>query len=102
MATKLMIQNLPCDVTEDALEEVFSQIGEVESVKIESELFTRKSKCVGFIEMALDVDAYRAVHCFNGATFKDRRILLKESKPLYERAKDALAHQVSELTRHAE
>jgi len=102
MATKIRVDNLSCDITEDTLKDVFSQVGSVESVKIQADRLTWHPKCSGFVEMSLDVDAYRAVNCFNGATFNDKKIELTEDKPLYERAKDVFLHQVHTLTLQAE
>jgi RNA recognition motif-containing protein len=97
VASKIYIDNLPADITEERLKDTFAQIGEVETVKLKTDFITRRSKGRGIIEMALDVDAYRAVNCFNGATIKDRRIHLTEEMPLIERARTILSHQVQVL-----
>jgi len=92
MATTIFVENLPSDITEDKLEDVFAQVGTVQSVKIRPELltlFTDHPKEYGVVEMALGVDAYRAINCFEGATLKDRKIHVKEAYPLLERAKTA-------------
>ncbi len=97
MAPKIYVENLPFDITEDRLKDIFAQIGDVESVKLQTDLITHRPKGSGYVEMSLDVDAYRAVNCFNGATLKDKKIYLKEARPFYERAKDALRQRVSML-----
>ncbi|HTF99675.1 MAG TPA: RNA-binding protein [Nitrospirota bacterium] len=103
MATKIRVENLPCDITEDVLENVFSQVGSVESVRIQPELLSFSAKkCFGYVEMSLDVDAYRAVHCFNNATLHNRKIHIIEDKPLYERAKNVVLQQMHVLARQAE
>ncbi len=99
MAIKILVENLPPDVTEDRLMDVFSQVGAVESVKIQMDLLTHRPKGSGYIEMSLDVDAYRAVNCFNGATFKNRKIYVRVAKPFYERAVQVLWQRLSEVTR---
>jgi RNA recognition motif-containing protein len=98
MAIKILIENLPSDITEDSLRDVFSQIGFVESVKIQTDLLTHRPKGSGYVEMSLDVDADRAVNCFNGATFKDRKIYVQVAKPFYERAVQVLRERLSEMT----
>ena len=98
MAIKVFIENLPSDITEDSLMDVFSQIGSVESVKIQVDLLTHRPKGSGYVEMSLDVDAYRAVNCFNGATFKDRKIYVQVAIPFYERAMQVLWQRLSEVT----
>jgi RNA recognition motif-containing protein len=96
MATKIHIENLPCDISEERLRDIFAQIGSVESVKLETDLITRRPKCAGYVEMSLDVDAFRAVNCFNGATFKDRKIHVEEAKPFYEWAKEVLMNRFAD------
>ena len=90
MVTKVRIENLPSDITEERLKDIFSQIGDVQSVTIKTDLLTGRPKGYGFVEMSLDVDAYRAVNILDGTTFKDKRIHLKEEKPLIEKAKKIL------------
>jgi RNA recognition motif-containing protein len=97
VASKIYVENLPADVTEERLKDTFAQIGEVEAVRLKTDLLTRRSKGSAFIEMALDIDAYRAINCFDGATIKDRKIHVSEDKPLFERAKAILAHKVQAL-----
>ncbi len=100
MATKIYIENLPKDVTEDRLKDFFAQIGEVQAVEILMDLL-RHPRGSGYIEMSLDVDAYRAVNCFNGATFKDRKIHVEEVKPFYEKAKELLMDRVHVLAQYS-
>jgi RNA recognition motif-containing protein len=95
MASKIYVDNLPIDMTEDRLKDVFAQIGEVQSVKITKDLLTLLTdhpKGHGIVEMTLEVDAYRAVNVFDGATFKDRKIHLEETKPLIDKAKSMFEH----------
>lgn len=96
MATKIYVENLPCDITEERLEDIFAQIGAVESVRLETDLITRRPKCAGYVAMSLDLDAFRAVNCFNGATFGNKKIHVEEIKPLYERAREILMSQFAD------
>jgi RNA recognition motif-containing protein len=79
MASKVYIGNLPQRITEDGLKDVFAQIGDVQEVKIVKDPATGRSKGFGFVEMALEVDAYRAVHILNGTTHAGKRIEVKEA-----------------------
>jgi len=89
---KISVENLPTDITEDRLKDVFSQIGEVQSVKLKTDLLTWQPNGQGIVDMALEVDAYRAINCFEGASFKDRKIHVAEAYPLLEKAKNAFEH----------
>ncbi len=84
---KLYVENLPADVTEQSLKDVFAQIGEVESVKIRAELLSMNANKYGIIDMTLELDAYRAISCFEGASFSNRNIHVREQYPLLEKAK---------------
>lgn len=95
MAMTIYVENLPSEISEDGLKDVFAQIGEVQSVKIKTDLLTvltRDPRDYGVVEMALEVDAYRAINCFDGATFKDRKIHVKEAWPLLEKARSMFEH----------
>jgi len=100
MTTKVYVENLPCDITEERLKDVFSQVGAVEAVRIQTDLLTLLNRCSGVVEMSLDLDAYRAVNCFNGATFKDRKIHVEEAKPFYEKAKGMVMDRVHLLAQY--
>ena len=89
---KISVENLPTDITEDSLEGVFAQLGEVQSVKIKTDLLTWRPNGRGIVDMTLEVDAYRAINCFEGATFKNRKIHVQEAYPLLEKAKNAFEH----------
>jgi|SRR5208283_2711261 len=87
MTKRIYVENLPTDITAEKLKNIFDQIGEVQSVRIKTDFLTIKPKCSGIVDMALEVDAYRAVNCFEGAAFKNGKIHLKEEDPLMEKAR---------------
>ncbi len=90
MSSGIYIENLPPDITEEGLRAMFAQLGDVQSVKIKTALFSHRPTGQGFVEMSLDLDAYRAINCFDGACIKEKRLRLKEVKPLALRAKEIL------------
>jgi cold-inducible RNA-binding protein len=94
VSRKIIVENLPSDITEESLNNIFSQIGAVESVRIKTDILSRRPKGSGYVEMCLDVDAFRAINCFNGASFKDKKIILKEARPLVEQARHILKHAI--------
>jgi ELAV like protein 2/3/4 len=89
---KISVENLPIDITEDRLKDVFGQIGEVQSVKLKTDLLTWQPNGQGIVDMSLEVDAYRAINCFEGASFKNGKIHVTETYPLLEKAKNAFEH----------
>ncbi len=85
MAKKLYIGGIPYSSTEDALREVFTKVGEVASVNIITDRVTGRSRGFGFVEMANDADADRAVETLNGTDFEGRSISVSEARPMSER-----------------
>jgi len=74
METNLYIGNLSFNTSEDELKELFSQAGEVKSVKIIRDYYSGKSRGFGFIEMGNQEEMQKAIELFNGHQLGDREI----------------------------
>ena len=85
MAKKLYVGNLSYNITEDSLRDVFSPLGEVQSVKIITDAATGRSKGFGFVEMANDEDADKAIATLNGTNVMDRALNVSEARPQADR-----------------
>ncbi len=85
MAKKLYVGNLAYQITEEALREVFAPKGEVLSAKIITDAATGRSKGFGFVEMATDEDADKAITELNGTSVQGRAINVSEARPQRER-----------------
>jgi RNA recognition motif-containing protein len=85
MAKKLYVGNLPYSATNDTLQEMFSEAGEVASAMVISDKFSGRSKGFGFVEMANDADADNAVSMFNGKDMEGRKIVVNEARPMEDR-----------------
>lgn len=81
MGAKLYVGNLPYSVTEEKLQEHFSQHGSVVSARIITDKFSGRSKGFGFVEMGSDEDAERATAALNGTDFEGRNIVVSEARP---------------------
>jgi len=81
MAKKIYTGNLSYKVDEEGLRELFSKIGEVQSVKIITDAGTGQSKGFGFVEMTSDEDADKAIASLHGSSFMDRTITVSEARP---------------------
>jgi RNA recognition motif-containing protein len=81
MGKKLYVGNLPFSTTDDSLAELFSQCGNVESVKIITDRETGRSKGFGFVEMSTDDEAQEAIKKLNGADCGGRSIKVNEARP---------------------
>lgn len=86
MAKKLYVGGIPYSTTEDELKAAFAEIGEVTSSAIIIDKMTGRSKGFGFIEMANDGDADKAISEMNGKDFQGRTLTVNEARPLEERA----------------
>ena len=81
MAKKLYVGNLSYNTHDEDLREAFSKIGEVLSVTLIVDQATGRSKGFGFVEMASDEDAEKAISTMNGTQFMDRTITVNEARP---------------------
>ena len=85
MAKKLYVGNLSYNTVEEDLREEFSKIGEVVSATLIIDQASGRSKGFGFVEMASDEAAAKAIATLNDTTFMDRTITVNEAKPKTDR-----------------
>ena len=72
--------NLPYNITEDELKELFSEFGEVSSVNIITDKISGQSKGFGFVEMAENSAADDAIKALNESSLKGRNIKVNQAK----------------------
>lgn len=81
MGKRLYVGSIPFSATEESLRELFTGIGEVESVKIITDADTGRSKGFGFIEMSSSEDAKKAIDQLNNTKFMERALVVNEARP---------------------
>ena len=81
MAKNLFIGSLPFSVTEDAVGQLFTQCGQVQSVTIIKDRYTGSSRGFGFVEMTTEEEAKQAIEKLNGYNLEGRNIIVKEALP---------------------
>jgi len=81
----MYVGNIPYNATEEDLRELFSEYGEIESLKIMKDNFTDRSKGFGFIEMVNEEDAKKATAALNGKDFKGKSLTVAEARPQQKR-----------------
>jgi RNA recognition motif-containing protein len=81
MPSKLYVGNLPYSVSNSDLEDLFSQVGQVQSATVITDKFSGQSKGFGFVEMASEEEAMKAIRQFNDTELKGRNIKVNEAKP---------------------
>jgi RNA recognition motif-containing protein len=87
MGSKVYVGNISFKATEDDIRELFSKVGEVESVKIITDAHTGQPKGFGFIEMSSEEDAKKAISTLNGQSFMERVLSVAEARPQQPREK---------------
>jgi RNA recognition motif-containing protein len=85
MESKLYVGNLPYDVTEDDLRGLFAQAGEVKEVALITDRATGRSKGFGFVEMATQADAEKAIQTLNNHDLGGRALKVSMARPREER-----------------
>ena len=81
MNKKLYVGNLSYDLSDDELKDHFSQAGDVTSANVIRYHDTGRSKGFGFVEMASEEEAQKAVEMFNGQELKGRKMVVSEARP---------------------
>jgi cold-inducible RNA-binding protein len=81
MGKKLYVGSISFNATEESLRDLFTSIGEVESVKIITDADTGRSKGFGFVEMSSAEDAKKAIDQLNGKNFMERALIVNEARP---------------------
>jgi RNA recognition motif-containing protein len=81
MNLKLYVGNLSFGASEDDLKKLFSEAGAVQSVKIVTDPYSGRSRGFGFVEMASNSDAEKAISLINGKTFMERALIVSEARP---------------------
>lgn len=87
MTKKLYVGNLSYQMTEEGLRDIFVPMGDVVSAKIITDAATGRSKGFGFVEMASDEDADKAIANLNGTTVMERPINVSEARPQTDRGR---------------
>ncbi len=81
MSTKLYVGSLPYSTTDQQLSEVFSQYGTVQSAKVITDRYTGQSRGFGFVEMATNEEAQKAIAALNGSQLGGRTLVVNEARP---------------------
>ena len=88
MNLKLYVGNLPFGISEDDLRKLFSEAGEVQSIKIVTDSYSGQSRGFGFVEMASKEAAEKAISLVNGKSVMNRTLTVNEARPQKKRGGD--------------
>ena len=86
MEAKLYVGNLSYDTTENTLRELFAQAGEIQQIMLITDKYSGQPKGFGFVEMASQADAEKAIRMFNDKELDGRRLIVNIARPREERS----------------
>ena len=81
MAIQIYVGNLSYSATEGEIRTAFEKFGEVSSAKIVMDRDTGRAKGFGFVEMADQASAEKAISALDGADMGGRNIKVNLAKP---------------------
>lgn len=81
MSRKLYVGNLPYEVGENELQELFARAGSVESVAVVRDQMTGRARGFAFVEMSTEDEAQTAIRDLNGSEVGGRSLTVNEARP---------------------
>ncbi len=81
MGRRLYVGNLPYKATDEDLTTLFSTAGNVASARVMRDMATGRARGFGFVEMASDEAAQKAIEQFNEYEMEGRKLVVNEAKP---------------------
>ena len=78
---KLFIGNLPYDISEPELLDLFNEFGEVVNTNLVKDRYTGRSKGFAFVEMDSRSSGQQAMESLNKTVYKSRPLVCNEAKP---------------------
>ncbi len=81
MATNIYVGNLPFNTTNEDLENLFAQYGDVSRAQVISDRETGRSRGFGFVEMEDDNAAQAAIEATDGSDFGGRDLKVNVARP---------------------
>ena len=82
---KLYVGNLSFETTENDLQDLFEQHGQVNEVRLMMDRMTGKSRGFAFVAMNDTAQASAAMTALNGQEFNGRALTVNEARPREER-----------------
>lgn len=77
----IYVGNLPFSTTQEDLEQLFSQFGQIGKASIISDRETGRSRGFGFVEMPNAEEGQKAIEALHGSDFGGRALVVNEAKP---------------------
>ncbi len=81
MGRKLYVGNLPYEVGETELQDLFGRAGSVDSVNVMRDQATGRARGFAFVEMSTDEEAQNAITSLDGTALGGRNLTVNEARP---------------------
>ena len=81
MSKRLYVGNLSYSMADAQLQELFANIGAVESVNVVRDIATGRARGFAFVEMATDEGARQAIEQLDQREVGGRRLTVNEARP---------------------
>ncbi|HLM58772.1 MAG TPA: RNA-binding protein [Pyrinomonadaceae bacterium] len=85
MSMKLYVGNLSFNTSSSDLQDLFAQVGTVETANVVEDRDTGRSRGFGFVEMSSKEEGENAISQFNGKEIDGRSLTVNEAKPREDR-----------------
>lgn len=85
MSMKLYVGNLSFETSSEDLQQLFAQVGTVESASVIEDRETGRSRGFAFVEMSSKEEGNAAIQQFNGHEVGGRALNVNEAKPREDR-----------------
>jgi len=77
----IFVGNLSTEATEKQLQELFEPFGEVKSVKIITDNYTKRPRGFAFVEMAEKASGEQAIEKLNNTSLHQQAMSISEARP---------------------
>ena len=81
MATKLYVGNLSYQMTDQELNDLFAEAGNVSSAQVVTDRYKGQSRGFRFVEMASEDEAQQSIAAINGRNVGNRALVVNEARP---------------------
>ena len=81
----IYVGNLSPEVSDEDLNGLFSEYGQVSSAKVIKDMFSQESRGFGFVEMPGQAEAQKAIESLNTYDLKGKKLVVNEARPRRER-----------------
>ena len=78
---KIYVGNLPYSTTDQELQDLFANHGNVQSASVVTDRYTGRSRGFGFVEMESAEEAQQAISALNGTDYGGRNLVVNEARP---------------------